>query len=1062
MAQGLDRMERANDSLRGAEAVQPVTRSVPGVVTPATPSLPVDDFGSRMAQKLQQFATGELATIQQKRQERSMREGQIAAMQGQTFEQVEMEGDKWALEGYRVVTAQTLSSGLLRAQENEIAQGAYEQDPEEYRTTLVNRIEEMTADIKDPKIREMAIEQYMKQVPTLVDEHLKRNLAFKEEQNFSALTGSVDTISRDPNGTDALIGFATGTSPATAGLSQERRKAAVVQGVIDSFQNGNPAAYAKLEAAGFFTTENLSTTHLRQIEAAKNDYHSKMEQEFNAEHTAEKARIDDAIAAGDMDGLQAAEAIAANNAKHWRRTTQAEAGQYYEAARRNVEFTQGTRGMNIKAAVNSRDYGLAAALLTDAVEHQESRGNPNAVSLKGATGLMQLMPGTAMRPGMGLPNIFEIARSMGVQTSGDTESEAQRLMRNPAVNKRMGTMYLEKMLENNNGNVEYALAAYNWGQGNVDRWLKAGGDYSKLPAETQKYIKNITGSISDDIPDPRADRVAAEKLLEVSRERAGLAALEQAAPTLDSLDQQYKDGDIDRPTWIANRRAEMDKWGVAVDAQNINHERQIHRSVLANASKETATQNEIAFADALRPATVEFDALVKQAEEGNAEAIAMLPGAMAGLTQHRAQLQQQYGVTVDAGKEISARDATVNQVIAAIRKGEEAKVLRAERDRAVREGNLGSLPASQQKAALKEFDKKLQQKYTNLMAADPNRLGYHSPQAVADAMSGERNRFLAQSGMVDDVTKRTLNAGLGMPAMVDGEINPAYRESLRAFQQLREVNPTLAEKYLDETQRGPVYAILGRMPEQGGSLDAAIFTYATTMEAREKGPWKTPDEFMADEGVQRRIASVANDFVDRANVGLFQGAFNSTANMSQWWDRQSGFDVDNHKESMKAALEKEVADVQKWHPNLRTEEIIDMAAKKVERRYAIVGNNIVDFGNKTDPFDLFFGSRAEEMRGRDDAINSAIANYIRSPEFQEANPVAGSFQLSDLITGNNPAGSGFRPFEVLQMPNGKGGVDLYLQFDTSSVFEQSYSEPIYIDPKAVGSRELKRLGERYD
>jgi len=43
-----------------------------------------------------------------------------------------------------------------------------------------------------------------------------------------------------------------------------------------------------------------------------------------------------------------------------------------------------------------------------------------------------------------------------------------------------------------NDDTTSALAAYNWGVGNVDKWLKKGGDFNELPKETQNYIKKIT------------------------------------------------------------------------------------------------------------------------------------------------------------------------------------------------------------------------------------------------------------------------------------------------------------------------------------------------------------------------------------------------------------------------------------------------------------------------------------------------------------------------------------------------------------------------------------------
>jgi len=108
--------------------------------------------------------------------------------------------------------------------------------------------------------------------------------------------------------------------------------------------------------------------------------------------------------------------------------------------------------------------------LVEAVIWQESRGNPRAVSGAGAAGLMQVMPDTARAPGFGVRPL-----------DGNRRFDAQE-------NRRFGEEYLGAMLNRYDGNVERALAAYNWGAGNADRW---NGNRANLPAETQGYLRNI-------------------------------------------------------------------------------------------------------------------------------------------------------------------------------------------------------------------------------------------------------------------------------------------------------------------------------------------------------------------------------------------------------------------------------------------------------------------------------------------------------------------------------------------------------------------------------------------
>ncbi|MDR1921684.1 MAG: lytic transglycosylase domain-containing protein [Candidatus Adiutrix sp.] len=121
------------------------------------------------------------------------------------------------------------------------------------------------------------------------------------------------------------------------------------------------------------------------------------------------------------------------------------------------------------------------ANLVKAVIKTESNFDHKAVSRAGAKGLMQLMPGTARELGVGDPF-------------------------NPVENIWGGARYLKKMLDRHGGNINKALASYNWGPGNFDRF----GGGGALPAETRRYIEKVNRHYANFSRDAQLAQAAGE------------------------------------------------------------------------------------------------------------------------------------------------------------------------------------------------------------------------------------------------------------------------------------------------------------------------------------------------------------------------------------------------------------------------------------------------------------------------------------------------------------------------------------------------------------------------
>jgi hypothetical protein len=137
----------------------------------------------------------------------------------------------------------------------------------------------------------------------------------------------------------------------------------------------------------------------------------------------------------------------------------------------NALYQQQHNGVNLNDLYHGANNGN---INLDAIEQIESNGNNSATSSVGAKGLYQFMPDTAAQ--------------YSKRLFGKATRDASTL--SPEQQNKMASAYFNDLLKEFDGNKDKAIAAYNWGQGNVEKDVKEHGSnwLEYAPEETQKYV----------------------------------------------------------------------------------------------------------------------------------------------------------------------------------------------------------------------------------------------------------------------------------------------------------------------------------------------------------------------------------------------------------------------------------------------------------------------------------------------------------------------------------------------------------------------------------------------
>ncbi len=1051
MAQGTPRREQTADSLAGAAQVTPATRSAPSIGGSANRAAPMNSFTTQTLASVQGWSTKKVNdTISAKRQ-RSDMEGQVAFQQGKTFEDVEMTGDKYALQGYRVMQAQTASAAILAQQQQAIKDGGYEDDPDTFRQKYGEAVESSLKGL-DPATADMVRETMTRQMPGLVQQHMTGHLADQENKAFSSLAQSINIMSKDDTADDALILNAVGGEFApSAGLSDDRRTAAVVEGITQAFQEGNPKAYAKLVKSG--ALDNLSSSQRNAIASAEASYIRQKSEQVDKDWIAAEADILTRAKSGELTGMQALDAYALAAQDYGQSITKTAGKAIYLSAEQAQRYNQEGDAVLIEEAALRGDWKAIADLTEPMMVHMESGGDPNAVSSAGALGTHQVMPATIGDPGYGI-------RPADIENPKDVARVGKEYWRTMISGKASG--YSGLIWEA--GDVEAAAVAYNAGPANAKKWIEAGRDYSVLPQreETEPYAKGILARAKGAGAIAPADRVEqAKKLRDKTLEQSDFMAYEVYMLRQTDLDEKLTAGVISDKEYVQQSNQSRRQLGVArskaVTNHIINEMAAVRKAALANADAQTKELSDARAAEL----TNAFEARMSVEGQSPEYYQRATQDHIAGV----AKLYTEQGIAMADFGYSGIIDHATKQLHTAMDDYTDYQKDQVRIKRAVATNTLTELPKELREKAFEQMTEEV----TQVVADQVELGGIEEEQSNAVIKQGLEENYL-QMGMVDPRVKAESSVAVqGELVNSQGQVNTNAMNVIQSYARMKLQDPDVAKTMFDEQSLLIAEGVIAAAGGIHAPIQDGMVRYEQSKAQVGNFDINDPKVLAATRTRIKRAVNGLFGFggiINRTDVGLVQVIFGD----AEFGDNFNRSDADEDylrsKETsarLQNWIETETIRLAKLQPGADPKYLVGLASERVTARTDFVGGEFVHMDEGYGMKQQLFGAEVKKY-DKADVVNQVIVDHLRNlsddPNFSE-------ITRSSFIQALNPFGkdidsvsdvldeklTGLRPFKLVG-----NGREVYAQFLYQT---GGYSEPIFLDLPAIGKAYKERYSSKF-
>lgn len=203
----------------------------------------VNTYTANVVGAVSNFTSKGVQSIINKKQAANKLKGEAAAISGIAFEDLDFKGNKHALNGYKVMSANRTAAELRSNLLTDLKNGDYELDTDDY-TTMLSDTYEAAIDGLHPDVAAMVHDQYVKGLPEIITQHTSLNADYKLGLNKTELSNSIiQELSNESLKPEDINDTMTTLNTASEALSKDDKNRVLTGAVIKSLVDGDVTVY---------------------------------------------------------------------------------------------------------------------------------------------------------------------------------------------------------------------------------------------------------------------------------------------------------------------------------------------------------------------------------------------------------------------------------------------------------------------------------------------------------------------------------------------------------------------------------------------------------------------------------------------------------------------------------------------------------------------------------------------------------------------------------------------------------------------------------------------------